>query len=130
MSGDTVNEQFFDDDGNGNLRVFYLLSGVRTYIDTTAGTVNYETGEIKINPINITSISDVDGTSSEQIRITTTPDSQDIIPVRNQIIELDLVNTTISVLQDTIDTSSSGTGTTTTGTPISGASSSSAISSY
>ena len=130
VSGDTVNEQFFDDDGNGNLRVFYLLSGVRTYIDTTAGTVNYETGEIKINPINITSISDVDGTSSEQIRITTTPDSQDIIPVRNQIIELDLVNTTISVLQDTIDTSSSGTGTTTTGTPISGASSSSAISSY
>ena len=130
VSGDTVNEQFFDDDGNGNLRVFYLLSGVRTYIDTTAGTVNYETGEIKINPINIISISDVDGTSSEQIRITTTPDSQDIIPVRNQIIELDLVNTTISVLQDTIDTSSSGTGTTTTGTPVSGASSSSAISSY
>ena len=130
VSGDTVNEQFFDDDGNGNLRVFYLLSGVRTYIDTTAGTVNYETGEIKINPINIISISDVDGASSEQIRITTTPDSQDIIPVRNQIIELDLTNTSISVTQDTIDTSSSGTRTTTTGTPVSGASSSSTISSY
>ena len=130
VSGDTVNEQFFDDDGNGNLRIFYLLAGVRTYIDNTAGTINYGTGEIKINPVNIISISDVDGSSSEQIRITVTPDSQDIIPVRNQIIELDLANTTVSVLQDTISTSSSGTSTTTTGNSVSGVSSSSTISSY
>ena len=107
--------------------IFWLELG---HIDNTAGTINYGTGEIKINPVNIISISDVDGSSSEQIRITVTPDSQDIIPVRNQIIELDLVNTTVSVLQDTISTSSSGTSTTTTGNSVSGVSSSSTISSY
>ena len=77
-----------------------------------------------------TSVLDVDGASSDDIRITVTPDSQDIIPVRNQIIELDLTNTTVSAIQDTITTSSSGTSTTTAGTPVSGASSSAPISSY
>ena len=108
-----------------------MLVGVRTYTDSTdLGTINYETGEIKINPVNITSVLDVDGSSSDEIRITVTPDSQDIIPVRNQIIELDLANTTVNVLQDTITTSRSGTSTTTTGAPVSGASSSAPISSY
>ena len=130
VSGDTVNDQFFDDDGNGNIRIYYLVSGVRTYTDSTAGTIDYDTGEIKIDPVNITSVLNVDGASSDDIRITVIPNSQDIIPVRNQIIELDLTNTTINVLQDTITTSSSGTSTTTTGTPVSGASSSSPISSY
>ena len=72
----------------------------------------------------------MDGSSSDEIRITVTPDSQDIIPVRNQNIELDLANTTVNVLQDTITTSSSGTSTTTTGAPVSGASSSAPVSSY
>ena len=130
VSGDTVNDQFFDDDGNGNIRIYYLVAGVRTYTDSTAGTIDYDTGEIKINPVNITSVLNVDGASSDDIRITVIPNSQDIIPVRNQIIELDLTNTTINVLQDTITTSSSGTSTTTTGTPVSGASSSAPISSY
>ena len=97
ISGDTVNEVFFDDDGNGNIRSFIILAGLRNYVDLSAGNINYITGEIKINPINIISISDVDGSTSTQIRITITPDSQDIIPVRNQILELDLVNTIISV---------------------------------
>ena len=107
-----------------------MLAGVRTYTDNTAGTIDYDTGEIKINPVNITSVLDVDGSSSDEIRITVTPDSQDIIPVRNQIIEIDLTNTTVNVLQDTITTSSSGTSTTTTGAPVSGASSSAPVSSY
>jgi hypothetical protein len=97
ISGDTVNEVFFDDDGNGNMRTYFLLAGVRNFLDNTVGTIDYNTGEIKINPINITSISDIDGSTSTQIRITTTPASQDIIPVRNQIVEIDLVNTVVSV---------------------------------
>ena len=106
------------------------MAGVRTYTDSTAGTIDYDTGEIKIDPVNITSVLNVDGASSDDIRITVIPNSQDIIPVRNQIIELDLTNTTINVLKDTITTSSSGTSTTTAGTSVSGASSSAPISSY
>jgi len=127
ISGDTVNEVFFDDDGNGNIRSFIILAGLRNYVDLSAGNINYITGEIKINPINIISISDVDGSTSTQIRITITPDSQDIIPVRNQILELDLVNTVVSVLIDTVST---GSGSTTSAAGGSATSSTATISSY
>jgi hypothetical protein len=110
ISGDTVNEVFFDDDGNGNMRTYFLLAGVRNFLDNTVGTIDYNTGEIKINPINITSISDIDGSTSTQIRITTTPASQDIIPVRNQIVEIDLVNTVVSVEIDTNSSPTSASG--------------------
>ena len=110
ISGDTVNEVFFDDDGNGNMRTYFLLAGVRNFLDNTVGTIDYNTGEIKINPINITSILDIDGSTSTQIRITTTPASQDIIPVRNQIVEIDLVNTVVSVEIDTNSSPTSASG--------------------
>ena len=32
ISGDTVNEVFFDDDGNGNMRTYFLLAGVRNFL--------------------------------------------------------------------------------------------------
>ena len=103
VSGDTANEHFFDDDGNGNVRRYYVLAGVKNYIDNTAGTVDYALGTISINPINITSVSDVDGSSSTQIRMTAIPDSFDIIPVRNQILEIDLENTSITTSIDTTE---------------------------
>ena len=43
VSGDTANEHFFDDDGNGNVRRYYVLAGVKNYVDNTAGTVDYAT---------------------------------------------------------------------------------------
>ncbi len=58
ISGET-NEQFFDDDGQGNLRTYYLTGGTRNYTNSTAGTVNYKTGAVTISSVNLTSISDV-----------------------------------------------------------------------
>jgi len=127
ISGDNVNEVFFDDDGNGNIRSFIIFAGLRNYVDISAGSIDYITGEMKINPISIISISDIDGSASTQIRITITPDSQDIIPVRNQIIEIDFINTVVSVLIDTVSTSS---GSTTTAAGGSATSSTATISSY
>jgi len=117
VSGDATNEQFFDDDGDGNLRRYYIEGITRNYQDSTAGTVTYSTGDIKINAINVTSLSDIDGSSSTVIRLTTVPSSKDIVPVRNQILELDLVNTTIQGEIDSIavgDTGASSTYTTST----------------
>ena len=111
ISGDTTNEIFFDDDGNGNLRIFYLVAGVRVYKDETAGTVNYATGKLTINGIFITSVSDVDGASSTVIRITAVPDSLDIVPLRNQILEIDFTNTTVTGEVDTVATGDSAAGT-------------------
>jgi hypothetical protein len=76
VSGDATNIQYFDDDGAGNLRTYYLATGVRTYTDRTAGTVTYSDGKIVTDGIYITSAADVDGASSSQIRITAIPDSK------------------------------------------------------
>ena len=120
VSGDTTNVQFFDDDGAGNIRRYTLVAGVRQYQNNTAGTITYTTGEIKISSVNITSIENVDEVASSAIRLTVTPDSLDIIPVRNQILKIDFVNTNINGSLDTIATgdSSAGTVTTTTSTYV------------
>ena len=117
ISGDTTNEHFFDDNGEGIVRLYYLQSGARVYVDSTAGTVNYATGEVFIESIFITTISDVDGVTSTQVRLTVIPNSKDIVPVRNQILKLDLTNTTVTGQVDTVavgDGSASGTYTTST----------------
>jgi len=105
---DNTNEMFFDDDGSGNLRIYYLVTGSRTYYSSTAGTVDYAAGLVSVNPVYITTVSNVDDNASRSIRLTATPSSSDIVAKRNQIIELDLVNTTISGGQDTIAVNSSG----------------------
>jgi len=110
VNGET-REMFFDDDGDGNLRIYSLVAGVRTYrttsAGTVAGTVHYATGLVSVNPVYITSVSNVDGSSSTAIRMTATPNSYDIVGERNQILEIDTLNTIISGSQDTIAISGS-----------------------
>ena len=113
----TTTEYFFDDDGAGNLRIYYLVSGVRTYINNTAGTVDYEKGKITISSIVITGVGQVDSQSSARVRITVLPNSNDITPVRNQILEIDQINTTyVSNVDATASTGVGYTTTTTAGT--------------
>ncbi|MEK9695012.1 MAG: hypothetical protein VW270_04555 [Candidatus Poseidoniales archaeon] len=102
ISGQTGLEFFFDDDGAGNLRIYRLVAGVRTYFNSTAGTVDYANGTISINSVSINSVSNVDGAVATQIRVTATPDSLDVIPKRNQLLEIDLVNTTITASVDNV----------------------------
>ena len=109
-------EYFLDDDGSGNIRIYYLVAGVRTYYDVTAGTIDYTNGQIKLNPIKITSVSDVDGSTSTKFRVTVLPNSNDIVPVRNQLLELDLTNTTVSGTVDATATTGKGYTVTTTAT--------------
>jgi len=104
-------EYFFDDDGTGNLRIYSLVEAVRTYYDSEAGTVDYTKGIININPLSITSVSNVDGDVSAALRITAIPNSNDIVPVRNQLLEIDTTNTTIAGSVD--QTTATGTGYTT-----------------
>ena len=94
LDNDTTTEYFFDDDGSGNLRIYSLSSGVRTYLNSAAGTIDYTNGTISTTSLFISAVSNVDGESSTQIRVTAIPKSNDVVPVRNQILEIDLVNTT------------------------------------
>jgi hypothetical protein len=46
-------DQQFEDDGFGNLRTFYNTGTRKIYTNDTAGTVNYDTGQICFGPINV-----------------------------------------------------------------------------
>ena len=75
-----TNEQYIADDGSGVIRTFYLLGGTTNTITiSSAGTVDYDTGEVVFTSLNITSLENADCT----IDITLKPDSNDVIPVRN-----------------------------------------------
>ena len=95
------NEMFLDDDGQGNVRRYYLVSGVKTYANETQGTINYTTGQVTLNLINIASISNIRGAASTVIEITVQPSSNDVVPVRDQIVEIDVANSIITVEEDT-----------------------------
>ena len=112
----STNEHFLDDDGAGNIRVYYLSGTTRIYTSSTYGTVDYTTGKIILTSANITSISNVDGASSTQIRITVTPNSNDVVPVRNQVLSIDTSNSSVTGEIDGIESGSSQAGTTYTTT--------------
>jgi hypothetical protein len=101
VSGDTTNIYFLDDDGAGNVRRYRFLGGTRSYINNTQGTINYSTGQITLNSLNITTIENIRGATSTVIELTVKPNSNDIIPVRDQIVEVDVANSSITVEPDT-----------------------------
>ena len=112
----STNEHFLDDDGAGNIRVYYLSGTTRIYTSESFGTINYSTGEIVLTSANITSISNVDGAASTQIRVFAIPNSNDIAPVRNQVLQIDTSNSTITGEIDAVESGSSQAGTTYTTT--------------
>ena len=82
---------FLDDDGNGNIRIYYLGdNNIRQYLSNTAGTVDYATGLITLDNVNITSSSDIE--------IIAKPAINDFNSVRNNIILIS--GTSISVVND------------------------------
>ena len=106
-----TNTLYLDDDGNGNIRTYYLVGGTtRTYVDETAGTIDYASGKIVLTDLNITSI------SGGGISIDILPASNDVVAVRNQVLEIDMLNTSVKGAVDIIVSggSSAGTGYTTT----------------
>ena len=92
---------FLDEDGLGNVRRYYLVSGVKTYANNTQGTIDYASGQITLNSLNIASISNIRGAASTILEITVQPSSNDVIPVRDQIVEIDVANSLITVEKDT-----------------------------
>ena len=101
ISGDTTNVFFLDDDGAGNIRRFRLVGSVRTYANNTQGTINYTTGQITLTSLSVSSIENIRGSASTVIELTVTPKSNDIVPVRDQILEIDTANSIITVDVDT-----------------------------
>jgi len=110
------NEMFLDDDGIGNVRVYYLVSGIKTVQNATQGTIDYSTGQVTLNSLNVASISNIRGSATSNIEVTVSPNSNDVVPVRDQILEIDVSNSIINVNEDTFvgGSSEAGVGYTTT----------------
>ena len=90
-------QYFFDDDTQGNLRLYYLSdSGAKVYVNNTAGFVNYATGKITISSINISSA------PNNIVSFTIEPSSYDVISVRNQLIRIDLTQTKVEGISDRV----------------------------
>ena len=101
VEGDTTNVYFLDDDGQGNVRRYYFVGAVRTYVNNTQGTIDYSTGQVTINSLNVSVIENIRGAASTVIELTVQPSSNDVVPVRDQILEIDTANSSITVQADT-----------------------------
>ena len=91
----TFNNQdsYLDDDGNGNIRIYYLnAAGQRVVLDAAAGTVNYTTGLVKLDAFLPTAY------TGSFVSIYAEPNDKDITAVRNQI--LLIANAKVTVLND------------------------------
>ena len=125
ISGNTDTVYYLDDDGAGNLRRYSLVGGVRTYANNTQGTIDYNSGALTISSLNVSAIENIRGSVSTVIEVTTTPESNDVVPVRGQVLEIDTSNSTVSVEADTFvgGSADAGVGYTTTSSYTSTASS-------
>ena len=101
VTGSTI-DHFLDDDGKGNLRLYNLVGTTKTYVNNLFGTVDYSIGKIVISSATITSTSNTDGT----IRFLAIPNSNDIVPTREQVITIDLSNLIVSSVTDNFELTS------------------------
>ena len=107
-TGDSTNVWYYEDDGTGLIKAFYISGSVKEYAAAAVGTVTYTTsgvlvgGTVTLTKEDIASVENYDGITQTYIRITVQPDSNDIVPVRNQILEIDTTNLTVTGEVDTI----------------------------
>ena len=102
IDGDTTNIWYLDDDGAGNIRRYRVDGSVRSYGNSTQGTINYSSGNVEVNSLNVSNIENVRGVASTVIEITVKPNSNDIVPIRNQVLDMDIANSTVTVEADTL----------------------------
>lgn len=104
---------YLDDDGYGNIRIFYIRNNNRIYVYTDAGTVDYTNGVITLNykffPTSIV---------GSEMSVYAKPQNFNITPVRNQILliaktTINVYNSDSNTLEFTASATTSGDTTTT-----------------
>ena len=74
----------------------------RSYANATQGSIDYSSGLVEINSLNVSNIENIRGAASTVIEITVKPNSNDIVPIRNQVLEIDVANSSVTVEADTL----------------------------
>ena len=92
---------YFEDDGEGNLRRFYLgADNAKVIVDASFGTVDYTKGEVKLaygTPVTIVNTT----VANDVVEIRAIPLNQDIIVKNSVYINLDVAKSDIVSLVDT-----------------------------
>ncbi len=87
---------FLDDDGAGNVRLYFIPSpGIKSIVQNV-GTVDYDNGIIKLIDMFFTS------TFNNQLDISIIPRSNDVLSVRNQLIEIRTADIVTAALSDSV----------------------------
>lgn len=69
-----------DDDGNGNVRIYFVNKGVKQVLNATAGTVDYGSGLVVLNSFLPTSF------VGTYLEVSAVPAESQVVPRRNQIL--------------------------------------------
>ena len=91
---------FLDDDGQGNVRLYYLVSGIKTVQNVTQGTIDYATGQITLNSLDVALFLILE-VLFDKVEITFLLVQMMLLPVRDQILEIDIENSIVNVSEDT-----------------------------
>jgi len=82
-----------NDDSKGNIFMYTNINGIHTKLDNI-GTIDYSNGTINLLNMTITNTADT------TLNLMITPNTNSIIGIHNQIVEIDMTNTNVSVIAD------------------------------
>ena len=86
---------YMDDDGLGVVRAYrFNTDKEKIIVNSTAGTVDYETGQVIFNSFTPTDFVDT------EMKLTATPDRFDLIPLREQILIIDPEDAIITAIPE------------------------------
>ena len=86
------------DTKSGKITFFKLVNNLPVVVNSNAGTVDYITGDIKLNITNFVSTS----LASNVIQIQAMPDSNDVIALKEVYLQIDTKNTIVNTIADII----------------------------
>jgi len=116
-----TNTVYITDIPNADLKtgkiVFFTLESETQFniVRTSAGTINYETGDIKLNAVNIISTSKL-SLGNPIIEVSATPKSNDVVGLQDLYLSLDINNSMVNMVSDTISSGADVSGSTYTST--------------
>ena len=86
------------DTKSGKIVFFKLVNNLPVIVNNSAGTVDYTTGDIKLNITNFVSTT----LSSNVVQIQAMPESNDVIALKEVYLQIDTQNTIVNTIADTI----------------------------
>lgn len=86
----------FLEENNGILRIYSSETGTNLAVVNNAGTLNYATGVVILTGFAPTTFAD----GSNTLKLTAFPAEKDILPLRNQIIQIRDADITVSMIDD------------------------------